>query len=760
MKKLLCILFATVLQVSGQRPILEVDVVATDAGDGFLGLSEVATDNLATNTVARVKGGTTPGDGGGGNYLWDGSAWSEFFDDDLALSSAGITDADLFALGYVKLTNGKIPASYIPGATSAQFLGDRTDYVFIPIVGQSLGSGNTASSPITTTNPDSDILTFAGGIKSVTGEFGSFIAAVEDGTADPSGSQSGETGMVLFLDQVLGFADDNSAVRGPQYLTQVAAVPSARLDMIMKGASSADYYEDYLEPVIEAAGTVATGLSKTVEMPMVVLRQGEGGTIPATKADWKSQLAEYRAQIEAEGLANLTRQLPLKVLSYQTGGFGGGGTNTYPAEAQFELHQEEEWFMIGAPVYPVYGAGLYSTADDIHLTSAGYAWQGAREGRIAAKFLYSATKPPTCTPETVTASGNVGSLDFDLETAPLVIDETIEAVTTAGVKVVDGTGDLTISKLRIARYVSGERNRLRFNLNRAVGSAGKIRIGLDYNYPTSQVAGYATNLRDSTAETVTIDGVSRSLANWSPMGILDLAEDTSTEFPGDNLYVLMDDVSCYSDLQGSSDITEFDTAPAFTGQGGCVVIDTDSELDTNIVPHGSIESAWCVVYLSDSYAVSTSATATLLNTRSGGLSSNGVTGNLGEQDLGGAGLQYRWVVSTHDGGSFQNTSINMKAGFTGWALMGYSIDSVAGKVKAFCSPLAAQSGTETEDTGGVDSYTPAVNLELGRGSYTQASSGTVDGTNMALAGYAQKYLSTADIAAIIAHAEDELNISL
>lgn len=82
MKKTLIIQFAAALlavcTVHAQRPILEVDVVATDAEDGFVGLSEIATGNLALYTVARVKGQTTPGDGGGGSYFWDGSEWSAF----------------------------------------------------------------------------------------------------------------------------------------------------------------------------------------------------------------------------------------------------------------------------------------------------------------------------------------------------------------------------------------------------------------------------------------------------------------------------------------------------------------------------------------------------------------------------------------------------------------------------------------------------------------------------------------------------------
>lgn len=83
----------------GQRPVLEVDVVATDANDGFVGLSEVSTGNLATNTIARVKGQTTPGDGGGGTFLWNGSAWVRFYSEDY--SAVGKDSLDVMRFGAV-----------------------------------------------------------------------------------------------------------------------------------------------------------------------------------------------------------------------------------------------------------------------------------------------------------------------------------------------------------------------------------------------------------------------------------------------------------------------------------------------------------------------------------------------------------------------------------------------------------------------------------------------------------------------------------
>jgi hypothetical protein len=76
MKKLLLLLLLAVLPAAAQRPVLEVDVYVTDGADGLVGLLEIATANLATDTVARVKGQTTIGDGLAQDYRWTGSAWA------------------------------------------------------------------------------------------------------------------------------------------------------------------------------------------------------------------------------------------------------------------------------------------------------------------------------------------------------------------------------------------------------------------------------------------------------------------------------------------------------------------------------------------------------------------------------------------------------------------------------------------------------------------------------------------------------------
>ena len=74
-----CFLLAAwcVQMACAQVRVLEIDVVATDAADGFVGINEVATLNLPVPTLARVKGSIEPGDGGHALWRWDGIIWSE-----------------------------------------------------------------------------------------------------------------------------------------------------------------------------------------------------------------------------------------------------------------------------------------------------------------------------------------------------------------------------------------------------------------------------------------------------------------------------------------------------------------------------------------------------------------------------------------------------------------------------------------------------------------------------------------------------------
>ena len=93
MKKRLLFIFAGLLQlVCAQVRILEIDVFVTDASDDFIGLTEISTTGLKVNTFARVKGRVTPGDGLGGDYLWDGTAWNA-----VPSSSSGASAADVAA---------------------------------------------------------------------------------------------------------------------------------------------------------------------------------------------------------------------------------------------------------------------------------------------------------------------------------------------------------------------------------------------------------------------------------------------------------------------------------------------------------------------------------------------------------------------------------------------------------------------------------------------------------------------------------------
>jgi hypothetical protein len=149
MKKLLLLLLLSALPLAAQRPVLEVDVYVTDAGDGLVGLTEVATANLATNTVARVKGTNTIGDGGAQDYLWNGSAWSAIAGTGYAYTLAQIA-SDGFAKTASDIGLGNVDNTSDankPVSTATQTVFNKLNYTKIVFAGDSLTSAAGPSAP-------------------------------------------------------------------------------------------------------------------------------------------------------------------------------------------------------------------------------------------------------------------------------------------------------------------------------------------------------------------------------------------------------------------------------------------------------------------------------------------------------------------------------------------------------------------------------------------------------------------------------------
>jgi hypothetical protein len=731
MKKLLCILLAITLHAHAQRPVLEIDVVATDANDGFVGLSEVSTAGLATNTVARVKGGTTPGDGGGGDYLWNGSTWVAYSN-----TSAGLSEEELLALGFVKLVNGKIPAIYLPGPTSSGVFADRQNLSLFLGAGQSNSLVQTASAAVTTVNPNPDIVTGTGGVNSSSAEFDSLVVAVEDNEPSQSGFSSGETGLVVMANEVLNYAANAGADPGPRYLVAETGVSSATLALLSKGGGSS-YYEDYLLPIIVAAGNYATANSLTIDLPLVRWRQGEGGTSPATISDYKAQLSTYRDDVQADAAANLSRETPLKILSYQPSRFGG--TGTISAEALWELHRDSTWLCIAAPAYVVYGQGLYSALDNIHFTSEGAELIGYYEGITAAEFLYTTEKPKRLQPVSATVDGTTVTVDFQVPFPPIVLDQSwIPAVQDYGIKCIDDSGTLTLSNIAVATSTS-----ITFEVNRSITTGGEVRIGLDYDFTGSRVpsgnTGTATNIRDSSPVTKVVGGVTRNLYNPALISKVSIGEGSGPASDADLIWVTRTDSgTAYSSVAGSGTITELEASPTFDASSMTVASTAALSLNTTS-PRPAAASYWAVVH----YENGVSDDGLIMGNKNGGFSDDGWIALFGAD---------RVSFITPSGGNILRV---LDTGYTGWVFYGVAIED--GKVRTYINPAAA-SGSSTSETVVTHGAAASPTVELGKGSYTGSTANTA--VKYAGAGYADEYFTEAQWAEVMADMANRLGITL
>lgn len=663
-----------------------------------------------------------------------------------------LTESELQALGFVKLVNGKIPVSFLPDgfATPAQLLAAREDITYIPIYGQSLANGNTGTTVVTTGSVSDFVISFRGDPKARTGEFDSFLPLVENNRASPETFTSGEIGAAQAGLYLINYANGLGATLGPKYQFQATGRGSAAIEQLVKGHIN-DYYNTFFLPPLVGLGDLADTGSLSSTMPLMIFRQGEQSS--AIRAPWKADLETIRNDIMEDSNANLSVASDLKIVSYQTG-TAGSLSSAGSILGQWDCFNQEDWFTISSPNYPMYGGDHYAIGgDNIHLTSAGYAWLGAYDGRAAAKFLYENKK--SCTyPVSAIAAGWTVTVTYNVPVPPLVVDTSlVPAVQDFGFKVVDDIGTLTLSNIQVATA-----NTITFDTNRAISTNGMVRFGVDYPFTGSLVPdGVATNIRDSDTETVTIATIPRTLHNWSLQGDISVNEDTVDPPITDNLWVLDTGVSSYDAIVGTDDLTELGTTPtAFTATG--LTIETTESLDTGVAVSGTSATAWAVVKLDTTWipADPTSQSAAILNNKNGTFNSDGFSIVHSRQlfDSGGPDeelLNKFTLYSVNDGGGHNTSAFCFAPDVDGYVVVGITYDATLNERTLFINPEKAWNSGVTTSTvsltwaGHLNSDT----LEIGRGSYTHSASLQIAGTEIALVGYANEHADAATITAIL-----------
>lgn len=378
------------------------------------------------------------------------------------------------------------------------------------VYGQSNGGG-TDSAVLTTTTAYTGMKTFGSGPKSskagnaqgavnTSPGTSTTIALVEDsGQSDgftPSGETicSGTARRFLDLAATKNGADPNATV----LLCSTAAHGSYRITSLYKAAP---WYQQLLDHVSEGKAR-ATAAGQGYAVQAIDFVQGEQDTQGSeTYSNYLGYLTQLQVDIDTDirAITGQTQRVHMLISPnpYLV------TTNDAVVRAQMDACVSSAYIHLAGPRYHLdHRPGL------VHMTAESKFRHGADFGRARHQLVYGQRKPDQIRFVSATAQtiGGVTTLTVTCKVPqpPLVLDTSFlpAGVQDYGIKVVDGTGTLTLSNIAV------QGRELMMTLNRALGSNPLFRYALDYQPTVPLVSGNAAgNLRDSTADTILVNGV-------------------------------------------------------------------------------------------------------------------------------------------------------------------------------------------------------------------------------------------------------------
>ena len=236
------------------------------------------------------------------------------------------------------------------------------------------------------------------------------------------------------------------------------------------------------------------------------------------KSVYKPMLAQLQIDAETDIKASSGKDNPLRFMLAQMS--YGTVVHKDMALAQLELCQESDKFMLVTPMYHFPYDG-----DRVHLTNIGYKWMSAYFGRAYDQYIYEQRKPDCINPRLAYVENDTVIVKFDVPALPLQIDTTSLAVTTDnGFKVLlldeNGGIQLDVNGQQVAADITEiitKDDTVILQLAEPVTWGALVRYALDYQGSGLILTeGASGNLRDSTKETVLIEGVERPLYHVCP----------------------------------------------------------------------------------------------------------------------------------------------------------------------------------------------------------------------------------------------------
>ena len=364
-------------------------------------------------------------------------------------------------------------------------------YSHVMYYGQSLSAGVASGTPITTSQPYSNV-TFDGGTREFT-SFSSFIPLVESTV---------EIGVATACNKAVSEFIRGGGDEADFVLIGSSAGQGSKTIAQLEKEGTEDWYKDQLIAQMEGAMSIDSDYS-LVAVPWF---QGESDVIiPTSEAAYKADMLGLIADINLDANTKNKDNGPVHMLTYQT--LVRSRIQTEIVEAQRNAALESDLIHTVIPIYHIEHA-----TDDTHLTAGGYRHVGAYFGR-AVHELYQGLVPQSLYPISATRRGAETRVKMNVPTLPLVLDAVdLYSTTDSGFAIEDTTGVLTISTITI------DGDEVVITTSTTPSGATEVRYALDYisgsvptDYPPSAATG---NLRDSTPGTVDVSGTAKPL--WYP----------------------------------------------------------------------------------------------------------------------------------------------------------------------------------------------------------------------------------------------------
>lgn len=360
----------------------------------------------------------------------------------------------------------------------------------ILLYGQSLSIGSYGG-PISLTQPYQNLTFNNGPLKS--GSAASTVPLIEMTNETSCSSVANYASRSMLL---------NNQIQPNKHVifASTAGIGGAPISLLTKGAMGFDKVVDHVTSARNLVGS-------DYKVQALCWIQGESDAHSNTVTPYltyKTKLAQLQVDVTESAKAITGQDDEVLFITYQLSSY----TRTWKdvALAQLHLVQENDKFSLSTPMYhmPYY--------DGIHLTGVGYKWLGAYFGRAYKQRVVDNRKPDFLNPKIAYINGSVITINFDVPTLPLVLDTTTLAATTDhGFKILEDSAAVPISQIETVG------NTVKITVNKVLTGNVAVRYALDYmGTGLTMGSGASGNLRDSTDETVVIQGVSKPLYHICP----------------------------------------------------------------------------------------------------------------------------------------------------------------------------------------------------------------------------------------------------